>query len=208
MFKKSIIYLGLLVGFLLPTAKAEPLTAIILQTSLNEKDSRSDLLGNILYDKAIKAGFKVEKASLKDFPLPLSNGHGGSAFDDSHVKTLHDKIKQAQVIFVAFPIYNYAASAATKNLFELTSHKHNDTLPGDAWQGKVVGLAGASGSSRSMLAPLSFAGSLITDQKCHVIPHIAIATNEDFKEKEPTKELADRLDKMVEQAKRLGEVLS
>lgn len=208
MFKKAIIYFGMLVNLCPLAAKAEPLTAIILQTSLNEKDSRSDLLGDILFDKATKAGFKAEKVSLKDFPLPLSNGHGGSAFENSHVKTIHDKIKQAQVIFVAFPIYNYAVSASTKNLFELTSHNHKNVLAGDAWQGKVVGLVGASGSSKSMLAPLSFAGSLITDQKCHVIPHIAVASGEDFKEKEPSKELEDRLDKMIDQAKLLGAALN
>lgn len=208
MYLRFLVYFGLLAGLFLPTAKAEPLTALVLQTSLNEKDSRSDLLGDILFDKAIKAGFKVQKISLKDFPLPLSNGHEGSAFDDKNVKTFHDKIKQAQVILVAFPIYNYAVSAATKNVFELTSHPHKNVLSGDAWMGKVVGLAGASGSSKSMLAPLGFAGSLITDQKCHVIPHIAIAINEDFKEKEPSKELSDRLDKMIDQAKRLGAALS
>lgn len=208
MIKKSIIYLGLLVGLSLISAQAEPLTAIVLQTSLNEKNSLSDLLGEILFDKATKAEFKVEKVSLKDFSIPFNNGHDGSAFDDKQVKVLHDKIKQAQVIFVTFPIYNYAVSAVTKNLFELTSHKHKDVLSGDAWMGKVVGLAGAAGSSKSMLATLGFAGSLITDQKCHIIPYIAVATNEDFKEKEPTKELIDRLNNMVEQAKRLGKALS
>lgn len=208
MIKKSVIFFYMVVNFCLSTTNAEPLTAIILQTSLNEKDSRSDLLGNILFDKVTKAGFRVEKVSLKDFPLPLNNGHDGTAFDNSYVKTLHDKIKQAQVIFIAFPIYNYAVSAATKNLFELTSHQHGNTLSGDAWAGKVVGLAGASGSSKSMLAPLGFAGSLITDQKCHIIPHIAVATKEDFKEKEPTQALEDRLSNMVEQAKRLATALN
>ncbi|WP_032113067.1 NADPH-dependent FMN reductase [Candidatus Paracaedibacter symbiosus] len=204
MLKKIISYLTLLIGFCLSTVNAEPITAIVLQTSLNKTDSRSDLIGEILYDKATKAGFKVEKISLKDFPLPLCDGHGGAAFDDPNVKILHAKIKEAKAIFVAFPVYNYAVSAGTKNLFELTSHPHKDILSGDAWGGKVVALIGSAGSPKSMLAPLSFADSIMTDQKCHIVPHITIANADDFKDKKPTKELDERLNKIVEQAKQLA----
>lgn len=203
MLKKLLICFTLLTS-LFSATYAEEITMIILQTSLKKEGSRSDLLGDILFEKAKKAGFKVEKISLKEFPLPICDGDGGAAYDQPQVKIIHDKIKAAKVILVAFPIHNYSVAASTKNLFELTTHSHKDILKGDAWRGKVVGLAAAAGSANSMLAPLSFISTLIVDQRCVVIPHYAVATGDDFKDKDPTKTLNDRLDKMIEQAKTLG----
>ena len=179
---------------------------LVLQTSLKKEGSRSDLLGEILFEKAQKAGFKVEKISLKAFDLPLCDGHGGAAYDHPHVKIIHDKIKQAKVILVTLPIHNYSVAASTKNLFELTTHPHKDILKGDAWRGKIVGVAAAAGSSKSLLAPLSFINTLILEQQCFIIPHYALATGDDFKDKDPIKELNDRLDKVIEEAKHLGEL--
>lgn len=203
MLKKMLIWLAVFIPLLTEVSAAE-ITAVVLQTSLNKKNSRSDVLGDLLFEKAVKAGFKVEKISLKDFSLPLCDGHEGSAYDDPQVKILHDKIKLAKVIFVAAPIYNYSIAASTKNLFELTSHSHKDILAGDPWRGKVVGLAVAAGSANSMLAPLSFINTLMLDQRCLVIPQFVVASGDDFKDKQPLTQLTERLDKLIEQAKRLA----
>jgi FMN reductase len=74
-------------------------------------------------------------------------------------------------VIIATPIYNFDASAALKNLIELT---------GDSWENKVVGFLCAAGGSASYMSIMSFANSLMLDFRCLIIPRIVYATSQDF----------------------------
>lgn len=201
MKKIGMLFILTLCGVLAaPLAHAAKI--LILQTSLN-KESKSDLLANALFKKAKELQLDVEQLSLKNYPLPLCDGHEGASYDNPQVKVIHDKIKNASVIIIAAPVYNFAVSAGTKNLYELTSHPHKSVLSGDAWRGKIVGFAGASGSPKSLMAPLSFINSLMLDAKCLIIPEIVMASGDDFKGQDPSQEISDRLSSLLTQAVRL-----
>lgn len=204
--KKIGILLTVLFFWVLLAPMAQAGTILIIKTSLN-KDSKSDLLGDSLFKKATDLKLEVEQISLKNYTLPFCDGHEGAAYDNPQVKELHDKIKKASVIIITAPIYNFAVSAATKNLYELTSHPHKDILAGDAWRGKVVAFAGASGSPKSLMAPLSFLNTLILDGKCIIVPEIVMTSGDDIKEKAPTKEINDRLDNLLAQTQLLGKAV-
>lgn len=80
-------------------------------------------------------------------------------------------IREANGILLATPIYNYDASAAAKNLIELT---------GKAWENKVVGFACSAGGSGSYMSIMALAGSLMLDFRCTIVPRFVYATSQDF----------------------------
>jgi len=67
--------------------------------------------------------------------------------------------------------YNYDLGAAAKNMIELVGKKMAD---------KPVGLLCAAGGAGSFMAPMSFAGSLMLDFRCLVLPRFVYATGSHF----------------------------
>jgi len=174
-------------------ADTKSASILVISCSLNP-DSRSALLAKEAV-KSLKAqGQQVDFLDLRDYKLPIANGHDQSAYDDPNVKTLHDRILNAKGIIVASPIYNYSVASSTKNLFELTSHPHKNSLSGKAWANKTIGFIGACGSPRSTLAMLPFLNSLMMDAKAVIVPAFVVAASPDFNDKnQPSAEIQEAI---------------
>ena len=126
-------------------------------------------MANFLSDCYQSRGITAQLIDLRELPLPFCDGE--SAYGHQSVATLSRAIAAARVIIIATPIYNFDASAALKNLIELT---------GDSWEDKIVGFLCAAGGAMSYMSIMSFANSLMLDFRCLIIPRIVYATSEDF----------------------------
>jgi len=126
-------------------------------------------MAHFLADCYRSEGITAQIIDLRGLPLPFCDGE--AAYDHRSVLILSEKISAARVVILATPIYNFDASAALKNLIELT---------GDSWEGKVVGFLCAAGGSMSYMSVMSLANSLMLDFRCLIIPRIVYATSQDF----------------------------
>ena len=126
-------------------------------------------MARFLTDCYLAAGIEVQMIDLRDLPLPFCDGE--TAYGHESVPALSRAISAARVVVIATPIYNFDASAALKNLIELT---------GDSWEDKVVGFLCAAGGSMSYMSVMSLANSLMLDFRCLIIPRIVYATSQDF----------------------------
>jgi NAD(P)H-dependent FMN reductase len=124
---------------------------------------------------------------LRDSVLPLCDGE--SAYGHPQVDILSRKIAAARVLLVATPIYNFDASAALKNLVELT---------GDSWEDKIVGFICAAGGLMSYMSIMALANSLMLDFRCVIIPRFVYATGRDFADQElVSSEVKERIRDLV-----------
>ncbi len=140
----------------------------VISGSLREA-SLSRILANVLFDHYGKIGVTHQFIDLRNYTLPLCDGE--SAYNDPHVPQLSKLIQPSRVIIVATPIYTFDASAAVKNLVELT---------GSAWENKTVGFLCAAGGAMSYMSIMSLANSLMLDYRCLIIPRFVYAQEEDF----------------------------
>jgi NAD(P)H-dependent FMN reductase len=145
-----------------------PAEYLIVSGSLRSK-SRSRAMAEFLTDCYRSEGIAAQMIDLRGLPLPFCDGE--AAYEHQTVITLSKAIYDARVIVIATPIYNFDASAALKNLIELT---------GESWENKVVGFLCAAGGSMSYMSIMSFANSLMLDFRCLIIPRIVYATSQDF----------------------------
>ena len=151
----------------LPTMEL-PVEYLIVSGSLRA-NSRSRAMAHFLAECYLSKGVAAQLIDLRDLPLPFCDGE--AAYDHQSVLTLSKTISEARVVIIATPIYNFDASAALKNLIELT---------GESWEDKVVGFLCAAGGSMSYMSIMSFANSLMLDFRCLIIPRIVYATSEHF----------------------------
>ncbi|MBS0185801.1 MAG: NAD(P)H-dependent oxidoreductase [Proteobacteria bacterium] len=149
----------------------------------------------------------VDFIDLRTFSLPLCNGLNNSSYDHPSVKEIHDRILKADGIILASPIHNFAIAASCKNLLELTNTPYRDKLSGKAWSEKVVGFIGQSGSPRSLLAPLSFFGSLMFDARTTIVPHFVMSSAEDFEGDIPSPSILNRVQKLTQETRRYTQAL-
>jgi FMN reductase len=140
---------------------------LIISTSLNP-ESKSRILAKSAHE-AFNAKVKSELIDLADYNLPLCDGD--AVYGDANVKKLTKKIEGASAILLAVPVYNYAGSAAAKNLIELT---------GGAWSDKVVGFLCAAGGRSSYMSIMSLANSLMLDFRCIINPRFVYADGSAF----------------------------
>ncbi|HIO55059.1 MAG TPA: NAD(P)H-dependent oxidoreductase, partial [Chromatiales bacterium] len=131
---------------------------------------------------------------LIDHSLPLCDGH--TSYNAEPVVKLDELIRKAQGVLIGTPVYNYDASAATKNLIELT---------GQAWTNKVVGFLCAAGGSGSYMSMMGLANSLMLDFHCLVIPRFVYATKEAFTDgRVRDSEVDDRIQELADTLVRLS----
>lgn len=142
---------------------------LVISCSLNEM-SRSRRLALLAREDLAAAGETVDWLDLAEHPLPLCDG--GAAYGDPRVAPVAAKVKAADGILLAGPVYNYNYNAAAKNLVELTGS--------DCWAGKVVGFLAAAGGASSYLSVLPLANSLMADFRCVVIPRFVYAERRAF----------------------------
>ncbi|HZZ57293.1 MAG TPA: NADPH-dependent FMN reductase [Opitutaceae bacterium] len=141
---------------------------LILSTSLRPA-SNSRILAQAAQRALAAAGLEARLVDLRDRPLPICDG--GAAYEDPNVGVVREQIERADAILLALPIYNYDASAAAKNLVELT---------GSAWEDKAVGFLCAAGGPSSYMSVMSFANSLMLDFRCVIAPRFVYATGAAF----------------------------
>jgi FMN reductase len=141
---------------------------LILSSSLNAT-SNSRLLAREAWRILAESGKEVEWVDLRDHPLPLCDGAG--AYEHPEVLRLGARLRAADAIIVAAPIYNYDVNAAVKNAIELT---------GDAWENKVVGFLCAAGGMASFMSIMALANSLMLDFRSVIVPRFVYATRDAF----------------------------
>jgi len=156
--------------------------------------SRSRILAHRAHECLTTAGHKAELIDLIDHSLPLCDGH--TSYNAEPVVKLDELIRKAQGVLIGTPVYNYDASAATKNLIELT---------GQAWTNKVVGFLCAAGGSGSYMSIMGLANSLMLDFHCLVIPRFVYATKEAFTDgRVRDSEVDDRIQELADTLVRLS----
>jgi len=141
---------------------------LVFSCSLNPT-SRGAQLAQLALADWRAAGHEAELVALVSLGLPVCDGD--AAYEHPAVGELAGKIRAAQGIIVAAPVYNFDINAAAKNLVELT---------GPAWTGKVVGFLCAAGGPSSYMSVRAFANSLMLDFRCVVVPRFVYAMERDF----------------------------
>ena len=112
---------------------------------------------------------EVEFFDLQDNPLPMCDGD--ECYDLPEVLDFREKVKNAQGIIMAIPIYNYNISSGAKNAVELGGRMLYD---------KIFGFICAAGGKSSYMSVMSLANSLMIDFRCYIIPKFVYATKYDF----------------------------
>lgn len=141
---------------------------LIISSSL-DPNSRSRLMAAAARDALESAGEVVDWLDLQEVACPLCDG--STVYDDPVVSQLSDRVRDAEGIILAAPVYNFDVNAAAKNLVELT---------GKAWQDQVVGFLLAAGGQSSYMSVMSFANSLMLDFRCLILPKFVYATGQAF----------------------------
>jgi NAD(P)H-dependent FMN reductase len=142
---------------------------LVISTSLNP-ESNSRIMAQKAFEVLSKNG-SAEFVDLREHPLPICDGD--AAYGHENVAKLTKKIKAAQAILLAVPVYNYSFSSSAKNLIELT---------GRAWTDKVVGFLCAAGGKSSYMSIMSLANSLMLDFRCLINPRFVYTDGSVFDE--------------------------
>ena len=173
------------------------MNVVVFSCSLNP-NSRSRRLAERAVSRLGKNGLEARYIDLVQFPLPPCDG--GPAYGDPVAIELKEAVKDASAAILAFPVYNYAAGSALKNMMELT---------GDAWTGMTVGMICAAGGNGSYMAPMSVANCLMLDFRCIIVPRFVYAIGGDFEgDGAPSEEIAARVDELADELQRIGTALS
>lgn len=143
---------------------------LILSTSLNAR-SKSHTLGLRIEEHLEAEGAETVVVELGGVGLPLCGMPG--SFDDAQAMQLTERIREADGIIIASPVYNYDVNAACKNAVELT---------GVGWENKVVGFILVAGGQASYMSGLGLANSLMLDFRCVIVPRFVYATGEAFRD--------------------------
>jgi FMN reductase len=141
---------------------------LILSSSLNP-DSNSRILGREAQRVLAEDGHEAALLDLRDFPLPFCDGD--QSYGHPNVALVRARLDEADAILIATPIYNYDATAAIKNLIELT---------GEKWENKIVGFLCAAGGMSGYMSIMSLANSLMLDFRSIIVPRFVYATGEAF----------------------------
>ena len=111
----------------------------------------------------------VEFFDLQDNPLPMCDGD--KCYDLPEVLEFREKVKNADGIIMATPVYNFNVSSGAKNIVE---------LGGSMLYDKIFGFMCAAGGRNGYMSVMSLANSLILDFRCYIIPKFVYATKHDF----------------------------
>ncbi|MCA9075215.1 MAG: NAD(P)H-dependent oxidoreductase [Planctomycetaceae bacterium] len=141
---------------------------LIISCSL-DPHSRSRLMARSARMVLEDSGESVDWLDLQETALPMCDGN--SVYDQVGVQQIGKRVRDADGIILAAPVYNFDVNAAAKNLVELT---------GKAWQDQVVGFLLAAGGQSSYMSVMSFANSLMLDFRCLILPKFVYATGQAF----------------------------
>ena len=113
----------------------------------------------------------VEFFDLQENPLPMCDGD--ECYDLPEVLDFREKVKNADGIIMAIPVYNFNVSSGAKNIVELGGRMLYD---------KTFGFICAAGAKSSYMSVMSLANSLMIDFRCYIIPKFVYATKHDFED--------------------------
>ena len=111
----------------------------------------------------------VEFFDLQDNPLPMCDGD--ECYDLPEVLEFREKVKNADGIIMATPVYNFNVSSGAKNIVE---------LGGSMLYDKIFGFMCAAGGRNGYMSVMSLSNSLMLDFRCYIIPKFVYATKHDF----------------------------
>ena len=150
--------------------------------------------------KYLVASFEkdVEFFNLQENPLPMCDGD--ECYDLPEVLDFRKKIKNAEGIIMAIPVYNFNASSGAKNIVE---------LGGSMLYDKTFGFLCAAGGRNSYMSVMSLANSLMLDFRCYIIPKFVFATKNDFEEgKIVNPDIKNRIKELGSELVRVSNALS
>jgi FMN reductase len=169
---------------------------LVVSTSGNP-DSNSRRMGRLAFGHLQKAGVDCEWLDISELGLPLCDAD--TCYAQPSAKKVSKAVEAADGILIATPVYNYDASAAAKNLIELT---------GTAWEEKVVGFLCAAGGMNSYMSVMAFANSLMLDFRSVIIPRFVYATGRAFEAEELKEEkVGERIAELAAELIRFTEAL-
>jgi len=139
----------------------------------------------------------TEFFDLQDNPLPMCDG--GECYDLPEVLIFREKVKNADGIIMAIPVYNFNVSSGAKNIVELGGRMLYD---------KTFGFICAAGAKSSYMSVMSLANSLMIDFRCYIIPKFVYATKHDFEnEKIVNKDIEERIEELGNELIRVSKAL-
>ena len=139
----------------------------------------------------------TEFFDLQDNPLPMCDGD--ECYDLPEVLAFREKVKNADGIIMAIPVYNFNVSSGAKNIVELGGRMLYD---------KTFGFICAAGAKSSYMSVMSLANSLMIDFRCYIIPKFVYATKHDFEnEKITNKEIEERIKELAKELIRVSKAL-
>ena len=139
----------------------------------------------------------TEFFDLQDNPLPMCDGD--ECYDLPEVLAFREKVKKAEGIIMAIPVYNFNVSSGAKNIVELGVRMLYD---------KTFGFICAAGAKSSYMSVMSLANSLMIDFRCYIIPKFVYATKHDFEnEKIINSDIEDRIEELGKELIRVSKAL-
>jgi len=171
---------------------------IIFACSLNPKSKSFELAKfsfNYLKEQTDKND--VELIDLRETPLPFCDG--ASCYKDERVWAIQAKIKEADVILFAVPIYNYEVNSAAKNLIDISGY---------SFKNKTIGFMASAGGESSYMSLLPMINSMMLQNRSIVVPRFVYASGENFDENGLliNEEVKDRLKDLSNQSIELAKV--
>lgn len=169
---------------------------LVISGSLNP-GSNSRILAWAADDELKKLGAATTRLDLRDYKIPLCDG--ATSYEHHELPGVSEIIAGAQGIIIGVPVYNFGASAAVKNLLEMT---------GNAWKEKIVGFVCAAGGKAGYMSVMGLANSLMLDFRCLIVPRFVYATRDDFDgERIGSEAIRDRVKDLAERTHRLTSAL-
>jgi len=139
----------------------------------------------------------TEFFDLQDNPLPMCDGD--ECYDLPEVLAFREKVKNAEGIIMAIPVYNFNVSSGAKNIVELGGRMLYD---------KTFGFICAAGAKSSYMSVMSLANSLMIDFRCYIIPKFVYATKHDFDEDKITNsDIKERIEELGKELIRVSKAL-
>ena len=140
----------------------------------------------------------VEFFDLQENPLPMCDGD--ECYDLPEVLDFREKVKNADGIIMAIPVYNFNVSSGAKNIVELGGRMLYD---------KTFGFICAAGAKSSYMSVMSLANSLMIDFRCYIIPKFVYATKHDFEDSEITNsDIKERIEELGKELVRVSKALN
>ena len=139
----------------------------------------------------------VEFFDLQDNPLPMCDGD--KCYDLPEVLEFREKVKNADGIIMATPVYNFNVSSGAKNIVELGGRMLYD---------KIFGFMCAAGGRNGYMSVMSLANSLMLDFRCYIIPKFVYATKHDFDDgKISNSDIKERIEELGTELIKVSEAL-